>query len=301
MNMVASHWSANAVVLIAYLAVVVVHLRGMRRTAVAGRSGPVKEAVAFHFGLLVILLALVSPLGYWAQRFVWVRSGQDLLLAFVAPSLIVLGAPWIPLARGLGLRWGSAAAADGSESVPKLGRPADAGTRPPPSWLSWPVVITLVFNAAWWGWHLPAVYDASVNHSAVYGAEVISYVGLGVAFWLQLIGSRPFEPRFSPLARVMLIAGTVVSDTILGMVLGFGTGLLYPAYARTGHKVLSVVGDQQVGGAVIWVLALPALIITAVALLTQWLGEEESRELGSGFDRLLKPQKSGWPSRSGLK
>jgi cytochrome c oxidase assembly factor CtaG len=85
------------------------------------------------------------------------------------------------------------------------------------------------------------------------------------------------------------------------MVLSFGTGLLYPAYAGTGHRVLSVVADQQLGGAALWVLILPPFIIVAVALLIQWLNEEESQDLAAGFDRLLTPPKSAWPSRPGLR
>jgi putative membrane protein len=297
MNVVVSHWSANVVVLTAYAVVVVVHLRGMSmigrpatRQSGSWPEGALKEAVVFHLGLLVMLLALVSPVGYWAQKFVWVRSGQDLLLAFVVPSLIVLGAPWLALARGAG--WRRPAVHD---------RPGSAAARPAPTWLSWPVAITVAFNAAWCGWHVPVLYDAALRHPVVYAAEVVTYLGLGLAFWLQLIGSRPLEPRFPPLQRVMLLAGTVVADTVLGMTLAFGAGLLYPAYATTGHTVLSVVSDQQVGGAVLWVLALPPLIITGVALLIRWLNEEESQALSAGFDRLLKPPKSAWPSRPGVR
>jgi cytochrome c oxidase assembly factor CtaG len=295
MNMVVSHWSANAALLVAYVVLVVVHLRGMHANAVlASRlgggqpEGAVREAVVFHSGLLVILLALVSPVGYWAQRFVWVRSFQDLLLAFVAPSLIVLGAPWLALARGAGLR----PAGDG-------GRQEDAAVPRAPSWLSWPVAITVAFNAAWCGWHVPALYDAALRYPLVYAAEVVTYLGLGVAFWLQLIGSRPLEPRFPPLQRVMLVVGTVIPATVLGMVLSFNAGLLYPAYASTEHRVLRLVADQQLGGAVLWVLILPPLIITAVALLIRWLNEEESKDLAAGFERLLTPPKSAWPSRPG--
>ena len=156
------------------------------------------------------------------------------------------------------------------------------------------------WTVAWCGWHLPLLYDAALRYPVVYAAEVVSYLGLGVAFWLVLIGSPPLSPVLAPLRRVMLLAGTVVVGTLLGMVLVFGYGVAYPSYIGAGHHVLSVVYDQQTGGAVLWVLVLPVYVTAGVALLIRWLKDEEAQALTSGLDRLLKPAKPAWPPRSGL-
>jgi cytochrome c oxidase assembly factor CtaG len=180
--------------------------------------------------------------------------------------------------------------------------PGAGVTRSARGWLSWPVAVTVAFTVAWCGWHVPVLYDGALRYPVVYAAEVVSYLGVGTAFWLQLIGSRPMTPQFPPLQRVMLIAGTVVSSTILGMVLGFGANVIYPAYRGTGHhSLLTVVADQQVGGAELWVLVLPSYIIAGVALLVHWLNDEESEALALGFDRLLRPPKAAWPPRTGLR
>jgi len=40
------------------------------------------------------------------------------------------------------------------------------------------------------------------------------------------------------------------------------------------------------------------VVITAgVALLMQWLDNEESADLSAGLDRLLAQRRGGWPSR----
>jgi cytochrome c oxidase assembly factor CtaG len=70
------------------------------------------------------------------------------------------------------------------------------------------VLAVVAFNVAWCGWHLPVLYDGALRHPVVYAAEVVSYLGLGVALWLQLIGSRPVSPVLAPLCRVTLLAGT---------------------------------------------------------------------------------------------
>jgi len=304
MNLVVSHWSANAVALAAVAVVAAVHVRGTRalagdaRRAAGSLSGPTgtgsiselrREAAVFYAGLLTVLLAVASPIGYWSGRYVWVRSFQDLLLANVAPALIVLGAPWLALRRGL--RPARAAAA-----------PAVApAAEPAPGWARLPVLAVIAFNVVWVGWHVPVLYDAALHHPAVYAAEVISYIGLGVVLWLQLIGSRPLSPALTPLRRVTLLAGTIVVGTLLGMVLVFGYGLAYPAYLATEHHVQSVVFDEQTGGAVLWTLMLPGYVTVGIALLIRWLKDEEAQAMTAGFDRLLKPAKSAWPSRPGLR
>jgi cytochrome c oxidase assembly factor CtaG len=132
-------------------------------------------------------------------------------------------------------------------------------------------------------------------------AEHVTYLGAGVLFWLQMIGSRPYRPSAPPLRRVGLLTATVIAGTLLGMVLVFGSGALYPAYSVTTGHVMSLIDDQQLAGAVLWMGSLPPMIIAAVALFQQWLSEEESAELSAGLDRLLRQRKSSWPSRPGLR
>lgn len=167
--------------------------------------------------------------------------------------------------------------------------------------MSWPVVVTVLFNACWIGWHLPGPYDAALRHPAVRAAEVVTYLGLGAVFWLQMIGSRPVTPQLPPLPRAMLVTGSFAATSILAMVLVFANGVLYPAYLGSAHHVLSVVADENIGGAVLWTGALLPFGIAAVALCIRWVGAADSEAMSAGLDRLLGPSASAWPSRPGLK
>ena len=293
MNMAVSYWSANVVALAAYAVAAVTHLLGMRGAA-TDRWG---RAVAFQAGLLAALLAVVSPMGYWSYRFVWTRNLQDVVLAIGAPALIVLGAPWRPLSRGLGL---------GGRLPGRNQRPAaDAGGEAAggdwaPGWRPLPILVTVVFCVIWWVWHLPAPFDAALRSPAVYALEVVTYLAAGILLWLQLVESPPLRPQLAPLRRVVLVVATAASGTVLGLIRVYGAGLAYPAYLGFRHHVLSVVADQQVGGAILWVIPLVPLSILAVALAISWLNEDESEATAAGVDRLLR-QKSAWPSRPGLR
>jgi len=307
MNMVVLHWSANAAVLSGCVLVTAVHLVGVRGLWADARHrgappprGLALQSTAFYGGLLAVLLALVSPLGYWSGTFIWVRVLQDILLGVVAPSLIVLGAPWLVLRRGLGRRATRPGAAVLAEAEQVAAAAAPARRRRPPRLRSWPVAVTGLFILVWCGWYVPALYDAGLHHPVVLAAQVVSYLGVGVLFWLQLIGSRPFTPQFAPLYRVMLITAVVLASTVLGMVLGFGANVIYPGYRGVGsHHLLTVTGDQQLGGAELWVLVLLPYVITGVSLLIRWLNDEESEALSASLDRMLRPSKPAWPTRTG--
>ncbi|HEV8278121.1 MAG TPA: cytochrome c oxidase assembly protein [Streptosporangiaceae bacterium] len=320
MNVVVSYWSANVAALAAYAVAAAAHLTGMRGaatgTALPGRPRPraqTARAVACQAGLLLALLAVVSPMGYWSYRFVWARNLQDVILAIVAPALIVLGAPWRPLRQGLVLggrlsrpdqRTAGAAAGDQSVGDEPAGDES-AGDEPagrtwPPGWRAVPILVTVVFCAIWWLWHLPAPFDAALRSSALYAVEVVSYLTAGILLWLQLIESPPLRPQLAPLRRVVLVLAVATSGTVLGLIRVYSAGLVYPAYLGFRHHVLSVVADQQVGGAVLWVIPLVPLSVLAVALAIRWLQDEESEATAAGIDRLLR-QKSAWPSGPGLR
>jgi len=283
------HWSASWPALIAYVLAAGWHLAGLRRLFAADGTGAStagtpasrqlrREAALYQLGLLLVLLALVSPVGYFASLYIWVRALQMLLVGVVGPGLIVLGAPWTALRLA-------------------VGRPSATSDRHQPWFTSRPALAVVAANVLWIGWQIPVLFDAARANSAAGLAEHVSYLVAGLAFWLQMISSRPYSQRVTPLRRVALLVGTVAAFTVVGMVLVFGSNVFYFGFPASAHHVMSVLSDQQLAGAVIWMGVLPPMMVVAVALMMEWLRDEESAELSAGLDRLLTPRRNGWPSR----
>lgn len=292
-----SHWSASWPVLAGYVLVAGAHLVGLRRLLAAGdgaarTAGATseqlrREALVFQGGLLLVALALLSPAGYWATVYLWVRALQALCVAVIGPGLLVLGAPWPAFGQ---LRRRAPA------EVPGAGQ--DGVAPGPAPWLvARPALAVVAFNVVFVGWQLPGLYDAVRTGGGLALIEHVMFVAAGMLFWFQLISSRPLSQQTPPVRRMAMLVGTVGVSTVLGMVLVFGSGVVYSGYANPEHHIMTVLDDQQLSGAVLWMGMLPPLIVAGVALLMAWLGNEDSADLSAGLDRLLTQRRHGWPSR----
>src|SRR5262249_14642258 len=154
MTLIASHWSANAAALAAVGVVAGVHLRGTLAVAGGARRrgegvgegvprGLWREAVIFYAGLLVVLVALVSPFGYWSPGYIGFGSVRVLLLRNLAPGLTGRGGPGLARPRGLEAR---RPAQSGGRGSPPAGVSSSAAALPAPGWARLPVLAVIAFN-----------------------------------------------------------------------------------------------------------------------------------------------------------
>jgi putative membrane protein len=277
------NWSFDPFLIIA-LALVAWHEIGLWR--LARRSGPERtrrrlRSLWFYAGLAVLLLAVDSPIGYWADSYFMVHMVQHLLLMFAAPSLIVAGAPWQPLRAALPERSGRPGTGQG------ITRGLSRRLRSAGGFFLRPWVAVATFNVVMVGWHIPVLLDLAVNNQAVqiwlfHGSFVVA----GVLFWLQYIPSPPFERRMPLLGRAAGLLVTNVIMIVLAMALSiFVSHSVYPVYDHVPGVTLSPFADQQIGAAILWVCgdfwALPTMIVTVRKLI----GDEGG--VGTALERYL--------------
>ncbi len=108
MNYLTGNWSFDPF-LIVVIILVGWHEIGLARLARRSRPERTRQrrlrSLAFYGGLAVLLIAVESPIDYWADDYFFVHMIQHLLLMFAAPTLVVAGAPWQPLLDGLPWRF----------------------------------------------------------------------------------------------------------------------------------------------------------------------------------------------------
>lgn len=287
MGLLWRHWSPDPLVAIS-LVVALWHGTGLihleRRSSPAKRDARRQQGLLFYAGLLVLDLAAMSPLDYYADLYYWVHMVQHLLLMFAAPVLIVVGSPWLPLAHGLPVRLRR-----------RLGRAVILGRWATPIRATgrfarqpWPAIVA--FNTVMILWHLPGPFDLAYrNHAVHIWLMHGSFVLVGILFWLQFIGSYPMRPTLSPLAQAGALFGTNVVMFVLAMTIGMmATSSWYSVYDNLHGVTLSPLGDQQLGAGILWVCGdfwcFPALY----RAVKEWIRQDESHSADVLLDRLLR-------------
>ena len=245
-SLVLSSWRWEPVEMAVLAATVVFYLRGF---GVVRRQMPDRfpgwRAFCFGAGVLVVVLATASPLDAFAPFFLWTHMVQHLLLMLIAPPLLWLGAPQLPLLRGLPASW-----------VRDLGGPLLAAPRMRGlfSRLTHPATCLLVYIAATWLWHLPALYDLALRDAFWHGAEHLSFLAASMLFWWPVIQPFPSQARWPRLAMVPYLLVASVQATLLSAFLSFRGEPLYTTYAEAPRiGSMSALEDQALAGALMWV------------------------------------------------
>ena len=265
--------------------VVFVHGRGLRRhvRAIAKAGRPVRpwigQALIFWAGLVVLLLAVVSPVDYWSDSYLSAHVVQHILLAFVAPPLIVLGAPWVPLLRGLPQ---PVARAYGlllrytRGRRPVTHRPVWHAAASVRRIAALPYTPVVLFNVNMLIWHLPGPFDLAAGNETVHiWLEHGSFFGLGLCLWLQIFGSYPFRPALAPVGRVAALIASNVTMVVIAMTMVMFTHDLYPWYASRGASAQA--SDQQIAGAILWVCGEVTFLPSILYTVMKWLDDDTKR------------------------
>ena len=292
MHYLLDDWSFDPFLVVAVL-LAAWHEVGLWRLSRRSRPGRTRErrlrSACFYGGLAVLLLAVESPLDYWAGDYFFVHMIQHLLLMFAAPTLIVAGAPWQPLLAALPAR------ADRAATRGLLTGGWSRPLRAAGGFLLRPWVAVTVFSAVMIAWHVPAATDLAENNQAVHVWLMHgSFLAAGLLFWLQYIPSPPFRRRMPLTSRAAALLGTNIVMILLAMTLSiFSRGSVYPVYDHLPGVTLPPFADQQIGASILWVCGDFWAMPTMIVIVRQIAADEGG--LSATFDRGLRRASSRWP------
>jgi len=203
------------------------------------RGEPVSRlrVLAFATGLLVIALALFSPIEHLAlTSMLSFHLLQNVMLGDWAPPLLLLGLS-APMIRAVASRrW-----------VARIVSPR------------WTMGAWL---ATWYVTHIPAVYDYSLRNTAALGGEHLAFLLSGLLFWWPEV----VPGALSAIGKVgyLGIAFLAISPLDLGIYLS--PHPLYHFYAHTPKLGgIGALADQQIAG-VGMAVAANALLVTVMAV-----------------------------------
>ncbi len=165
------------------------------------------KIVAFLLGMLLMFLALVSPLDELGDTYLFsAHMVQHLFLTIIGPPLLLLGIPeWLakPLLH--------------NRTVFRIAKI-----------LTLPAVAFLIYNVDFWLWHAPPLYNATLENEGIHILEHLTFIGFGLLYWWPVFS--PLKQGLPPLS----FGGQILYLFLSGMptvALGAGLTFLPPLYA----------------------------------------------------------------------
>lgn len=220
------------------------------------------RAASFLTGVFVLFLALISPLDALGSALFSAHMLQHMVLILIAPPLLILGAPLGPFLLGL------------SSSVRiTLGHELQRITWYRAVWraVSQPIVAWSLHTLALWLWHLPFLYEATLQNEMIHLLEHFSFLGTALLFWWTIL---PLHKRMNlgVWGGILALFTMAVQGGLLGALITFSPTLWYSAYiTSTQPWGLTPLEDQQLAGAIMWIPAGTGYTLIALILFMQRL------------------------------
>ena len=207
------------------------------------------RVASFAGGCILLVATAVTPLDALTYHLLSAHLLQNVVLAEWAPALLVLGLP-------------PALAAQIGEI-----KPLRLLTRPPVALALW--LIT------YYVWHVPAAYDAALEHPALLHLEHACYLAAGVLLWWPVLQDAPH--RLSSAGRALYLFVAFVLASPIGLLLALLPEPAYDWYVEGGGLWgLSPHADQQLAGVTMSVEQAVVFFAVFAIFFFRFLAEEEA-------------------------
>ncbi len=263
-------WSIPPAATFALALTALVYLRGwilLRRAGVP--FVPPWRAASFGAGILSLWVALASPVDVFSGFLLTAHMLQHMMLMMLAPPLILLGAPLIPLVRGLPIFAGREFAGPflNWRAANRVGRV-----------LTHPIVALLLMGVVMFAWHTPRLYELALASGTWHEVEHACFFFTSVIFWWPVIQPWPSQAQWPRWAMVPYLLIADLQNTVLSAILVFSDRVLYPSYIAEPRLFgFAAQPDQVAAGAIMWVIGSFAFVVPAVVIAVQCLQSQSAR------------------------
>ena len=248
-------WSVDPLQLAPIVVLAVAY--AVRARTLARRSQPVPgwRVALFSLGIALLLVSVASPIAEIGEEELFsFHMAQHLLIGDLAPLCLLAGLTG-PLLR------------------PLLALPGMMRLRV----LSNPFVALPIWAANLALWHVPAMYEATVENGAVHALEHTAFFAAGIVLWLPVLETLPAPEWFGTGAKLAYIVGVRLVATLIGNVFVWAGAPFYDVYEMGDDYLgLSPSGDQSLAGSL---MMLEGSLVTIVAIAWLFLRMAQEGEI----------------------
>jgi putative membrane protein len=238
------------------------------RRAGRGRGITARQWKSFAGAILILVLALMSPLDALSEALFSAHMVQHMVLMLAVAPLLVVSDFQLALLWALPRRRAQALGSGFNQSRPVAG-----------IWrvLNNPAFVWIVFTAVMWLWHVSSFYQAALRNEWVHTLEHLTILITAVLFWWILFRhTQPDHIRYTVTIPFLFL--TMLQSGILGALMTFTSRPWYSDYAASvGHWGLTPLQDQQLAGLIMWIFAGTAFTLLTIGHFAAWLGALERR------------------------
>ena len=223
----------------------------LRRLLAPGTPYPRGRAACFYGALVLFYLAVGSPLDQVGERFLLsAHMVQHLLIMYPVPLLLLLGTPaWM--------------------IDPLLGRPV---LRPPLRLLFHPVTCALLSTGVLSLWHLPYLYEWTLQDKVVHVGEHLMFLAVSILYWWPLASPSAAFPAPGYGIRMLYVFATEVAMIPVSAYLVFSGDILYPTYEYAPRLIanFSPADDQLTAGIIMKISGLMVSLAALAVCFFKW-------------------------------
>jgi putative membrane protein len=256
-------WTFDPLQVVPTLLLAALYARRVITLRKRGTDVPNWRIAVFATGIVILLVALVSPVHALGEQLFTFHMTQHVLLGDLAPLALLAGLTGPILRPALAFMY-------------RL------------RFLAHPFVALPLWAVNLYLWHLPFLFEAAVRHEAVHALEHLCFFTGGAIMWLPVLETLPAPEWFGTGAKLGYIAVVRAVETVLGNVFFWAGSVFYAGVYEHQERLwgLSPLEDQGIAGAV---MMIEGSIVTLVALAWLFLrmaseGELRQQLLERGLD-----------------
>lgn len=275
---VLSRWAADPMTVAFLLGLGSSYLAGAVRARRLGRPMRAWRVAAFASGWVLLSVALVSPVDVYAEVSFTVHMVQHLMLTFVAPPLLALGAPITLALRALPrgpARW-----------------VASALRSWPARWLADPIVGWALFVGVPVLVHASRLFDLALRSTGWHAVEHAMWVGAALVYWWPIVGADPSpHPQRYPV-RLLSMLLTMPAMAFLALGIYSADGPLYPTYAALPSPWgFDALADQRAAAVLMWLAGNLVMVVAMLLVAASWKrhDDEAQRRREAREDAMASP------------
>lgn len=263
-----SSWNWDPFLIISLLIVSAAYLKGFaniyRRKSLSS-----KELIFFSISILVLIIALMSPLDKWSDELQAWHMIQHMLIMMIAAPFFVLAVPLFVFLWSLPLKI--------RHRLTPLYRWL-YGHKSGWYFLWQPALLWSVFAFTLWVWHLPRLYEAALYSSWIHDLQHISFFIAACLFW-RLLLDPIHRFKMGRAIGILYLFATTLHATLLGVFMTLSPKIWYGFYSdKTNLWGLSALEDQQLAGLIMWMPACMVYVAVTVFIFINWLKENNYME-----------------------